>query len=439
MLPPCTTSLLLLPLALLPLSSASAPYPDYCSHKSGSEFWDQPRVPPLSSSTVASLSPTLLSASAVIRHGARTPWGGGFFCWDGYRQDASQSVFDCDTSMVMTTAPTSASSYTGTSNLLFKKNYAGLADPERNELGGTCHLGQLIEQGVEQETRNGEQLRAAYVCGDVEYDADDSRCLFRDSDAFLAGEGGGGGIDRTEVYFRGDDQQRTLMSGQILTEALFPTTEELSGSENVLVDWMTGDYSRDPIYPNNKICPRMTELQTNARASEDYLAYINSPEIVELTAILTEDLGGADWTHALDCQMTAVCNDRPIPAAIDDFQSDDDNSIFNRITAHASWLHFAVYDYQDAEYAKIAMAPLLGNILKRSLLPSLTAATKADMKAQAAPLLALYSGHDTTVMPMLSALEMSAGDWAPYASLVTIETYYVADDYGTSGRAFRVV
>jgi len=147
---------LALAVALLALPAASAvTYPDYCSKISDSSFSSKPRIPPLSSPTSA----TLLSASAIIRHGARTPYAGGFYCWPGYASDPAQSVFDCDTSMVMTTAPTSASVFTSDSNLLFKKNYDGLVKPLKNALGGTCHVGQLIAEGVMQETRNGEGLR----------------------------------------------------------------------------------------------------------------------------------------------------------------------------------------------------------------------------------------------------------------------------------------
>ena len=199
--------------------------------------------------------------------------------------------------MVMTTSPTEASTYTGSSNLLFKKTYNGLAPPLANELGGTCHVGQLITDGVAQETRNGEGVRERYVCNDA------SLCLFPEADAFLSSRESNstretGGISRDEIYFRGDDQQRTLMSGQLLAEALFNTTEDLTGVENVLVDWHTADYSRDPIYPNSKICPRLKELEGEAKLSNEFIATNSSKEAEEMSRIMEEDWGGADWHHS---------------------------------------------------------------------------------------------------------------------------------------------
>jgi len=333
--------------------------------------------------------------------------------------------------MVMTTTPTSSSTYTRDSNLLFKKVYDGFTPPITNELKGTCHVGQLIDTGVQQETINGEALRQAYVGDDVNLN------LFPTEGSHL---GSSGSIDG-KVYFRGDDQQRTLMSGQILVEALFPTTEDNSGDENVLVDWHTGDYDSDPIYPNSNICPRLGELQKEAVNSKDFQAFNNSVEAQELERVMQDDLGGADWMHILDCQMTSICTGRPLPSVLDDFVEDDDDSMFSRIYRHASDQLGKVYEYNDGEYAKLSMAPVLGEILEKVLLPSLSATSRSELST----LLHITSGHDTTVMPLLSALRIWDTKWAPYASMVVIETYHASDVDGSgvknyeSERALRIV
>ena len=295
-----------------------------------------------------------------------------------------------------------------------------------NELQGTCHVGQLISTGVTQETINGEALRRAYV-GD-----DDSVNLFPSSGSNL----GPGGPVSGRVVFRGDDQQRTLMSGQILVEALFPTTESSSGVENVLVDWHTADYDADPIYPNSKVCPRLQELQDAAVSTPEFQAFNNSAEAQELEKVMLDDLGGADWRHILDCQMTSICTGRPLPSVLNDFVKDDDSSIFSRIYSHASDQLGKVYTLNSNAYAKLAMAPVLSDILTSTLLPSLSATKRDDLDT----LLHVTSGHDTTVMPLLAALGVWDGKWAPYASLVVMETYYIPnDDDFKSNRGFRIV
>jgi len=99
--------------------------------------------------------------------------------------------------MVMTTTPTDASTYTSTSNLLFKKLYDGLSAPLSNSLKGTCHVGQLIADGVKQQTWNGESVRGSYVGGDEKLN------IFAVEEATLSPIEGVG----EKVYFRGDDQQ----------------------------------------------------------------------------------------------------------------------------------------------------------------------------------------------------------------------------------------
>ena len=93
---------LLLLLTLLTLLSTSFSLPLYCSDPTqpssqfSNQFSNTTRIPlpkNLPSSAV------LLTASAVIRHGARTPYEPSF-CWDGYLE-SDAAKWDCDTSMVM--------------------------------------------------------------------------------------------------------------------------------------------------------------------------------------------------------------------------------------------------------------------------------------------------------------------------------------------------
>ena len=98
------------------------PYPNYCSKTSSpSAFTSSPRVPPLPASVASSTNARILSSSVVIRHGARTPYEPNF-CWDGY-QESEDSVWDCKTNVLMSTAPTESSKFSNTSNLAFEKVY----------------------------------------------------------------------------------------------------------------------------------------------------------------------------------------------------------------------------------------------------------------------------------------------------------------------------
>jgi hypothetical protein len=143
----------------------------------------------------------------------------------------------------------------------------------------------------------------------------------------------------------------------------------------------------------------------------------------------------------MDRQMTNICTDRPLPSAIDDFTGDGDGSVFSRLVEHASWLESYVMLYDSSAYAKLSMAPIFAEFAERCVYPARLATSKADLRAAGKPLLSVYSGHDTTIMPMLAALGVWDGGWAPYASLLAIELYYVkgASSKFPSSRAFRIV
>lgn len=165
-------------------------YPDYCL-----KDVSQRKIPPLTAeqqSQVASLE----QVQVLIRHGARTPYM-KYQCWENY----SVAWNNCNVTELML----ASSSYTSPNRQapwLFRKLYDGSA----NALGGNCYTGQLISDGYEQEISNGEFLRQAYLESEL--------ALFNTS---VWTE-----INTDElIYLRSDDEQRTLMSGQLLVHGMF--------------------------------------------------------------------------------------------------------------------------------------------------------------------------------------------------------------------------
>lgn len=67
-------------------------YPPYCSTP---EEMETRAVPPLQSGAIAS---QLVHVTALIRHGARTPYGSApnYQCWNGYWDDEETGVWNCD-------------------------------------------------------------------------------------------------------------------------------------------------------------------------------------------------------------------------------------------------------------------------------------------------------------------------------------------------------
>jgi hypothetical protein len=74
-----------------------------------------------------------------------------------------------------------------------------------------------------------------------------------------------------------------------------------------------------------------------------------------------------------------------------------------------------------AAFAKLAMGPLWAEIMD-NINPWLQQFDNPDDTP--GPKFALYSGHDTTIMPLLASLDPALWndtEWAPYASMMLIE------------------
>ena len=167
-----------------------ATYPEYCS-----KDIDSKKIPALSANDLT-LVTELKQVQVMIRHGARTPYA-KMNCWKNY--DVTWN--NCNVTELMLASP----SYTDPSRpspWLFRKLYDGSA----NYLGGNCYTGQLLLEGYQQEEKNGFMLLDAYVNGPLPLFANNNWDEQYSANGF---------------YLRSDDEQRTLMSGQILLHTFF--------------------------------------------------------------------------------------------------------------------------------------------------------------------------------------------------------------------------
>jgi ubiquitin-like domain-containing CTD phosphatase 1 len=131
-------------------------------------------------------------------------------------------------------------------------------------------------------------------------------------------------------------------------------------------------------------------------------------------------------THdALDCIMTTICTDRPLPAAIDDYgRNNTSTNLLQQIyeSEIQKWSFHVTHN--DGEYAKLAMGPLWSEILE-----NIRPIINPDDGQSPPNRLALVSGHDTTILPLLVTLGPGVwdGQWPPYASMMIIEIHEIID------------
>jgi ubiquitin-like domain-containing CTD phosphatase 1 len=362
-------------------------YPPYCSTP---EQMQQRRIPAFKDGSYGASQ--LKHVTAVIRHGARTPWTGNLPCWSDYYYyyDDSQLRWNCQ--LQTTISPELSAAW-------FRKQYDALQYPDynlTNELvGGTCQLGQLLEMGVVQELLNGEHLRNAY------FNHQDSRMQL-------------GQKPWESLYYRADDEQRTLMSGRVLLKGLFGN--ELTSP--LTIPMHTADYERDIVSENENLCPRLTQIRELFYLTEEFRQFNESAEAQSLRDFQRRELH-TDHDMELDCFMTTICTDRVLPDAINDYAGEDQTeSMFLRL------VHFYIRQYtsfamaNDAEYSRLAMGPLWAEIMDN--------VDRVIDNQSDAPRLALFSGHDTTIIGLLASLsKVYDGSWPPYASQLLLEIHEI--------------
>jgi hypothetical protein len=364
----------------------------------------------------------LVHVTAVIRHGARTPWSSESKCWDGYWESPQTGKWDCDDLTTFMAPPSrngTASNDPSAALFLFEKKYDALSNPEdglANVLNGTCQMGQLIQQGYEQQIQNGKILREAYAYKEGEYDHDE-RMRLLNTNMY-------NNIDPLpwqnpqQLYFRADDYQRTIMSGQILLRSLFDpelqSYRETHPDKSVVIPLHIADEDKDVLDANAKDCPRLNIIKENALSSPEYQAFNNSQNSQEVRKYMQLKLGMGEDSSPLDCLMCTVCTDRPLPDSVDDYDGTRTNW-FTKLTEYEIQKDTTVMKYNNAQHSKLALGPLWYEIMDH---------INHAIAEEAAPKLALFAGHDTTLMPLLASLGPDLWkdtEWAAYASMILIE------------------
>jgi hypothetical protein len=424
----------------------------------------------------------LVHVTAIIRHGARTPWSNEMKCWEGFWDSPDTGIWDCDDLTTFMTSPSrngtttttttstgtgisSASASTSTKTMksvvdpaffLFEKRYDALNFPNdglTNALNGTCQMGQLLQQGYDQQIKNGKLLRDAYTYKKGEYDHDERmRLLDISLEDYLPWE-------TNKLYFRADDDQRTIMSGQVLLRGLFdPELIKINNINNnnnnnnvnggitndgnnnnnnnsnnnkspvVVIPLHIADRDKDIMDANDNDCPKLETIKDEARQSPEYQKFMNSQQSQDVRQYAAEQLGIMDPNdvYPMDCLMCTICTDRSLPNATNDYDSTK-NNWFSKLVEYEIQQYTILMKYNNAQWAKLALGPLWYEIMK-NINPYINEESDDDNDDNiAAPRLALFAGHDTTLMPLLASLGSNLWndtDWPSYASMILIEVRF---------------
>lgn len=369
---------LCLSISSLEIISAARTYPEYCTTR---DQQLQRRIPKLATDTPLARNlnaANIKHVTAIIRHGSRTPWA-RHQCWDGYNDPSTDTAtWECKLTSMMRPQSEEAVSYesllSGVSDQVTAESGRGLffefqklydanwskkhpnhfPENMQNEFRGNCQQGQLIFEGYAQQQRNAEILKEAYFSKD--FDEPDVGTLYNFEDEVQKTTVGGRAYDEPQLYFRSDDDERTMMSGQILIGKFFGELMEKhekryqlegKGDDRPVIRVHTADRVKDVLAPNPTTCPRLQEIKQEAERSEGYREkFLFSDDAKLMRQLAANEFGGksmmSDSEEAIDCVMTTVCEDKELPYVLDAGESDQDvidnygKNIFDRFIQFVS-------------------------------------------------------------------------------------------------------
>ena len=271
--------------------------------------------------------------------------------------------------------------------------------------------GRLTRRGMAQTRARGEQIRNALLnacgCGDAAADA----VLVRNT------------VKRAEVcssrYERVQRSVQSLLNGLVGdaavardAAAMEPLVSITSSSDDsaAINPWDSDAVMQERVFAAARL-EAFVVGEASAAADRaalcDALPLFGGGDCAETREVRAERRATFLWIRAADVFWTRDAHALALPL---------EAAIAARTIAHTLW-RFNSW-YKDDAILGRAAAPLLERICGQFE----RARARGDDHADA-PALAVYSGHDVTVLPVLHALGVCATKWPGYASAITLELW----------------
>lgn len=224
-------------------------------------------------------------------------------------------------------------------------------------------------------------------------------------------------FDSSKWWLRSTDIPRTLQSAQGLLRGMYPwmTIQGANGAPATeIVDIYTVDAAREWLYPNPGNCPRLQAYETAAKQSpayQNFVATTLTPLMQELSIYYGVPVSSMPIPiNVFDCLGAHKCHGYPTPGNVPD-------NLYNRVVAAMEWEYNYIYNFPTTQaYGTLAMGRLYNDVVK-NMITAIANFSSNSVRT------VLYSAHDTSVMPFLNAIGAWDGKWAPYASLIQMETW----------------
>ncbi|CAO3571917.1 unnamed protein product [Mortierella alpina] len=260
---------------------------------------------------------------------------------------------------------------------------------------GNCIPGQLTSVGALQHRRLGAALRRIYVGKYKLLPAT---------------------YDPEVVQIRSTDVWRTKQSAENFMAGMYGIPGQYKRNSLPVLQIHTQPSEIEYLYMNDKVCPRMNQLRAEAQKSSTVLKKLHQDN-VDFQKELIDILGAKrPWTGYMDTVLPRVCHDRPLQCRKKDgVERCINSSITERILENVEIQTAEIYRDMKGmfEVLQLGIGPV-ANDIKQNLL-----AAKDNGKVR----FQFYSGHDTTIAPILGMLDAEDMRWPPYASNILIELW----------------
>jgi len=264
---------------------------------------------------------------------------------------------------------------------LFRKKFMDGREP----LLGDCSEGQLTAQGAEELRDLGADFATAYI-----------------NTGFLSSR-----LDPSQVYVRSTNIDRTFESAINLMLGLYPLTDDVCTIADVLNIYTLDEETEDMYPPSTGQCPKLDAILAARAHQPDWVQRLNAmkPTAAYLETLWKlKDGSITDWTAFLDLFEARLYAGAPPLVGIT-------QDIIDSVLNVSSYELHALADSVEAQ--RLIIGRFIGEILSN---------IKNKISGLITQKFYLLSGHDTTLGPVLSALQaFGPYGWPPYASHIVIE------------------
>ncbi|ORX88855.1 phosphoglycerate mutase-like protein [Basidiobolus meristosporus CBS 931.73] len=292
------------------------------------------------------------------------------------------------------------------------------ANPFSKEyITGTCMTGQLTPKGMRQQQNVGKKLREIYV----------------DLLGYLPRTLNRRNLQKA-IFVRHTEKTRTKQTAIALVSGLYPK-EKLQGRLGIPLFYLP-EQIETMIYQSG-LCSRLAKLQEAMLNEKRYNEYWGSQQEVKkkMDAILqtttTPAYQGRSLVRYMDAFRPLTCNNYPLPCSLDNSnQCISDEMAVRSFVGNDFEAAWTMRDSPLSHEANRLGIGLFLSELRRSIHNSLGKGLKSPAKME------IFSGHDTTVQPILGVLRADDFRWPPYASSLIFELW---QDKHTGAAFLRVL